>query len=124
METPALKKRRAPRHRIPVLLVLNSDGYVECYGEPGLTVHVVHRLDVHSDDEILADDFLTASLPPRFRGLYFPINLRATGLCGNRTASDEAERRFRLELVRELAAIGKGPPTAPAAITRARRAKR
>ena len=115
------KRRRKPTARVPVLVVLSADAFVEVYGV-GLQVHFAQRLAVEVPEEAMADAYLDATLPRRFRDLFFPRNLRAMGQCRQRTATDEAERRFRLELVRALAELARGPAKTPAAIQRARRA--
>jgi hypothetical protein len=111
------------RPRVPVLVVLGGDGAVEIYGQ-GLAVQFVHRLTVQGQDaERLADQYLDATLPHRLRPLYVPTHLAGQDICRPRSVAGEVERLFRLELVRELVTLARGPATVPAAIQRARRAK-
>lgn len=90
--------------RVPVLVVLHSDGYVEVFGEH-LDVHLVQALAAEQPEEVLADEYLDATLPRRFRDLHYPYNLVAAACCERRTAEDELYRRLALELVREARAL-------------------
>jgi hypothetical protein len=87
-----------------VLVVLNSDGYAEIFGPPEVVAHVALRLatDGGNAAEIAADELLTAMLPKAYRKLYFPRNLRASGIVEKRTAADEIARRAALGILADL----------------------
>ena len=130
------QKPLARRPRVDALVVLNADGFVEVYGPPELSVFVALRL--HTDcpaAEPLIDELLNLTLPRRLRrascpdtgrvsGIFWPRNLRATGLVEKRTVEEEMDWRLELDLLRELRAIGqeRRPAAVPAAILKARRA--
>jgi hypothetical protein len=106
------------------LIVLNSDGFVEVYGEPGLSIHIAQRLHVDGNQaEATADEYLDHVLPRPFKELYYPNKLQTVGLCRRITVADEINRRVDLAVLRELRALAT-PAAVPAAIARARRAAR
>jgi hypothetical protein len=117
-------KRPKLRQRARVLVILNSDGYVEIFAEPGVLIHVAQRLHVEGNTtEILADEYLDATLPKPYRDLHYPVKLQATGLCRRVTAADEITRRTNLAVLRELRSLT-APAVVPAAIAKARKAAR
>ena len=105
----ATDRPRRPRvRRVPVLVVLHPDGWVEIYGE-NLDVCVVTKLDGGDIPaaEVLAEQYLDLDIPRRFRPLYFPVNLRATGQCETRTPEGELRRLRELRFVRECRDTGR-----------------
>jgi hypothetical protein len=82
-----------------VLVVLHPDGYVAAFGI-GADVRIVTLLDVSTPQaEVLAEQYVDAALPHRFRALHLPQHLVATAMLERRTADDEAERCLNLELL-------------------------
>ena len=110
------------RGRARVLVVLAPDGFCEVFALPEVSALVVSRLAVGPAEEVLADEFLDASLPRPYRELYWPNRLRAVGQCRRVTAQQELDRRHLLHLVRGLVDVGKNRQLLPAAIAKARRA--
>jgi hypothetical protein len=107
---PITTQRPVPKPRVRVLLVLNSDGFAEVYGPPEVCVHVANRL--HTDGgnpaDVAADEYLDRTLPRVYRELYYPRNLRASGIVERRTAADELDRRAALAIVADLREIREG----------------
>ncbi len=117
-------KRPKLRQRARVLIVLNSDGFVEVYGEPGLWIHVAQRLQADGNQaEVMADEYLDATLPKAFKELFYPVKLQAVGQCRRIRAEDEVNRRINLAVLRELRNLT-APAAVPAAIAKARKAAR
>ena len=120
MSKPSKPKRPKLRQRTGVLVVLNSDGFVEVYGSLGFqsisrsgTRRMATRLK-H------CDEYLDHVLPRPFKELYYPNKLQTVGLCRRITVADEINRRVDLAVLRELRALAT-PAAVPAAIARARR---
>lgn len=94
---------RPPRAK--VLVVAHPDGFLEVYGD-NIDVHIVTPLVMHTTaGEALADEYLDATLPWRFRALHTADNLVAVHQVKPVRPTDEAERLLRLELVRAAAAV-------------------
>ncbi len=122
-KTPKAKRPKL-RQRPRVLIVLNSDGFIEVYGEPGLSVHIAQRLHVEGNaTEATADEYLDRSLPKAFRELFYPVKRQAVGQCRRITVADEMDRRVDLAVLRELRNLT-APAAVPAAIAKARRAEK
>jgi len=99
-------------------VVLFSDGWIEVYGPDTLDVLVVNRLHVTSPDTgKLADEYIDATIPPAYREVCRPGNLRAVGQCRKVTAEDEIDRRHALHLVRGLLDIGREPAREPITVS-------
>lgn len=116
-------KSSKSRQRARVLVVLNSDGFVEVYGEPGLLAHVAQRLHVDGNaSEVSAEEYLDLTLPKAFKELFYPVKLQAVGQCRRVTVADEVSRRVDAAILRELRNLT--PAAVPAAIAKARKAAR
>ena len=115
----SVAKRPKLRQRTRVLIVLNSDGFVEVYGE-GLSVHIAQRLTVDGNAAEATDEYLDSTLPKAFRDLFYPVKRLAVGQCRRITAAEELDRLVDMAVLRgcELTA-----PAVPAAIAKARRAR-
>jgi hypothetical protein len=95
--------RNSPRPpATPALVILNADGFFELYSDSLLRVLVVQRLDVAPQEEILADDLLTARLPQAFKNLYWPSKRRAIGQCRRVTPDDRIDTLARLAALRDI----------------------
>lgn len=111
-----------PRRREKVLVVMHPDGLVEIYGGRELDVCVAQRLHVPQHCEPAAENYLDGTLPKRYRGLFFPGKLRATGLCETVTPEKALDTLWRLEILKGLRAMRQEQSAAavPAAIQRER----
>jgi len=96
------------RQREPVLVVLNADGYVEVYAERHIDVHIATRPDTTSPEgEQLADEYMELCLPPRYREVYWPRNLRASEMVRTVTPEDIAYREWQLEMLQAISNAGR-----------------
>lgn len=98
--------RQQPRvERVPVVVVLHRDGFVQVYGpRDEISVKIVAMLDVAPEGEILAEQYAELALPRRLRPVFVPDNLLAIGsLKDCRTPEQEADRQTELHLVRGFA---------------------
>ena len=112
------------RQRVRVLIVANSDGFIEAYGESSVSVHIAQRLhtDGGSGSEVDADEYLDRVLPGPFKELYYPNKLLTVGQCQKVTAEDEVNRRENLAVLREVRNLAAPAVEVPQAIAKARRA--
>lgn len=90
-----------PRPRQAVLLVLSPDGYLELFADSNVDVRV-ERLPVAQARaaEVMGEDYLEATLPRRYRELYWPGKRRATAIVrplrpSTIDAANRAERTMR-----------------------------
>ena len=60
-----------------------------------------------SEGEQLADEYMEQCLPPRYREVYWPMNLRATEMVRTVTPDDIAQREWNLEMLHVLSEIGR-----------------
>ncbi len=121
------KSKPRPRitKRTKVLVVLSSDGFVEVFGGREVDCHVAQRLAVDSiEAERMAEEFLDGTLPKRFRELFLPGMLRATGLVERITPEKALDTLWQLEILKGLRELRaeKAPPPVPDAIARRRAA--
>ena len=95
--------------RQAVLVVLNSDGFVEAYADQSLVdVHIVNKPAMTSNaGQILAEQYLETEIPRRHREIYFPGNLVDTNQVRTRTPDDIADRETGLALCNVRSEIGK-----------------
>lgn len=99
--------------RARVLIVAYADGYLEVFSDQGVDIHVVTPIYMRTPaGEALADAYLDATLPRRFRDLHVAPNLRAVHTARVIRPSDVAKRLLRLDLIREARAIGAEPEEA------------
>jgi len=99
----------------PVLVVANSDGYLEVYGDKSLVdVHIVNKPHMTSDEgEILAQEYMELELPKRHRDVFWPVNLVDTHQVRRMTPDDLAQRETDIELCNVLTAVGNELRTEP-----------
>jgi hypothetical protein len=105
-ETPSVKPVSLTKH---VLVIACPDGHVEVYGDRGVRVHVAQRLDVERPDEVLADDYLTATLPAVFRDVYRADRCITCATIEPMTPEQELGRRVELALLHEIQEARKTP---------------
>ena len=103
---PHHKTPRSPRQ--PVLVVLNSDGFVQVYADQEkVDVHCAIMPTIVSDEgQILAEQYLELEMPRRHREVFDPNKLADTHQVRERPPNDIAHRETGLELCRELSEIG------------------
>lgn len=98
-------KRPSRPPRAKVLVVAHPDGFLEVYGD-NIDVHIVTPLSMYTAaGEVLADEYLDATLPWRFRDLHVMPKLRAMHQVKVVRPSDEVGRVLRLGLVHAAAAV-------------------
>ena len=90
---------------VPVLVVLHPDNYVEVFGPDHVQVVVVNRLDSEADATLI-DQYLEGQIPRAHQAIYFPRNLRGTGLLERITTSSESCRLDALNELREIRTWG------------------
>lgn len=110
--TPKLNKAATSYHIPPfrerVLIVVHGDGWIEVFAERHVDVRI--QIAPHMsipEGERLAEEYIEAALPARFRDLYFPGFLRAADLARVIKPSDIERCTFNVELVRILERAGK-----------------
>jgi hypothetical protein len=83
-------------------VVLHADGYAEVFGRD-VDVHVAVMPCMSTQQgERLADDYLTLSMPRRYRSIYWPGLLAATGQVEKIQPKDIARRHWLTRLCRTL----------------------
>jgi NADPH-dependent 2,4-dienoyl-CoA reductase/sulfur reductase-like enzyme len=125
MNKPTRKKPRPPKPRTRVLVILSSNGFVEVFAEREVDVHIAQGLHVETiEGERLAEEFLDGTLPKRFRELFLPGMLRATGLVERITPERALYTLWQLEILKGLRELreAKSPAAVPAVIQRRRAA--
>ena len=95
-----------PRQREKVLVVFNSDGFVECYAGKDVDVHIVTKPHASTPAaEILAQEYVGLAIPRPYREVYFPSYCRAAEQLRRITAADILNRQHDVELLRGLQGI-------------------
>jgi hypothetical protein len=90
-----------------VLVVFNSDGFVECYAGKDVDVHIVTKPHAStSTAEILAQEYVGLAIPRAYREVYFPSYCRAAEQLRRITAADILNRQHDVELLRGIQALG------------------
>jgi hypothetical protein len=106
----AATKPQALPPKPELLIVASADGHIEVFSNRPIRVHVAQRVDPDSVDDLVADDYLNATLPAWARDIYLPWNLATCYTVRPRTADDELRRRLFVDLVRCAADIRATPP--------------
>lgn len=105
--TPPVRKPRQA-----VLIVCHPDGYIEAYADQNVDVHIAQMPKMGTTaGRIAAEQYLDASLKPRYRDLYWPYKKRAADMVREVHPSDIAERNWRLDMLNVLDRIGAEPDT-------------
>jgi len=99
-----LEDSAAVLHRVPVLVVLYSDGSVEVYAPKGrVAVRIAVKLHATTPESgELAEEYMERSLPRLGRDVYWPVNLAGAGNCRKVTAEMERDARHAAACLREL----------------------
>ncbi len=96
-----LSDRLAQRER--ALVVLHSDGWVECYGSPGVDIVLAGKPHATTPAAgAMAEEYLDLTLPRPFADLYWPNKLKKFGKCSATTLYDIAESRKLVSLIKEV----------------------
>ena len=86
--------------REPVLVVLHSDGWVECYGDrKRINVRVVQRVHSIADDVADLLDEAVERDAAKHGELYYPRNRVAIGQCRRVTAADRLDTASQLAMI-------------------------
>ena len=94
------------RQREKVLVVFNSDGFVECYAGKAVDIHIITKpLASTSTAEILAQEYVDLAIPRAYRDVYFPSYCRAAEQLRRITAGDIINRKYDVELLRGILAL-------------------
>jgi len=105
------RPNKARQHREMVLIVIESDGFVEVYGDRSrLRVHIAHRLACpieSTKQRLLTEEILESQMPLWARQLYYPSNRLATGSVADcRAPNEEVQRLEALRWLQDLAEWG------------------
>jgi hypothetical protein len=90
--------------RHPVLITIHADGFVEVFGDRNkVTAHTVVVPKMQSSaGESLAEEYIEAVLPRRYRDIYFPGNLLGRDMVTTITPGMISNRRWDLAVARGL----------------------
>lgn len=65
--------------REPVLVILNSDGFVEVFANKNVDALIVNKIHASTPEgEITVEEFTDSKLPRRFKDVHWPALRRAT----------------------------------------------
>ena len=98
-ERPRPEPRKPSEH---VVVEIFGDGWIQVYAADNVHVHIFNRLRINNPtmaDDV--DEFHLLDMPRPYREIYFPRNIRATGLLEKRTIKGEYLRREKLKVLRE-----------------------
>jgi len=102
------RPNKARQQRETVLVVIESDGHVEVYGNRDrLRVYIAHRLACpveNTRQRLLTEEILESQMPLWARQLYYPSNRLASGSVADCRAPNEEVQR--LEVLRWLQDLG------------------
>ena len=88
--------------RKAALIVLHSDGWVECYADD-VDLRVVTKIHATTPEAgVLAAEVMEDQLPERYRAIYWPRKCRAVGLCEKMTVERTAYYSGLQECLDEL----------------------
>jgi hypothetical protein len=97
-----------PKPREKVLVCLHADGFIEVYGEPHVDVRIVNvPYSTTPEGAIAGEEFVELTIPRCYREIYFPGMKRATELLRPTTPEDIAYRKWSVELLRQIQALGR-----------------
>ena len=73
--------RKTSESRVQVLIVSHPDNFLEVFAQKHVDIRIVRAPITHSAEaERAVEDYIEQSLPPSWRGFYFPGNVRKTEL--------------------------------------------
>ena len=102
---PDAKKSERPRpqERIHILAVVHPDHYLEIFAPRNVDARIITLPSVASiAAEVIAQEYVTATLPKPYQSIYWPSNLRAAATLRTVSVADLAARRADVELLRTL----------------------
>lgn len=92
--------------RTPVLIVVHSGNWVEVYGPKNVEATIVNAPFVGTvAGEIVAEEYLDATLPHRMAEIYSPGNRRAADSARIVRPSDIAAAKLDVAVLRTLSAV-------------------
>ena len=95
------------RQREKVLVVFNSDGFVECYASKQVDIYIATKPQASAPAaEILAQEYIDLAIPRAYRDVFFPSYCRAAEQLRRITAGDILNRQHNVELLRGIQAFG------------------
>jgi hypothetical protein len=102
--TGTLQHSIANPTRLPLLIVSHADGFAQIFGDRKLVdIRVVNCPSMQMQaGEILAEDYITAVIGPRYRDIYYPGNLVTTFQTRDINAADIASTVTELDFVRKI----------------------
>ena len=107
VESAPTSYQNSQRQREKVLVVFNSDGFVECYAGKAVDIHIVTKPHASTPAaEILAQEYVGLAIPRPYREVYFPSCCRAAEQLRRITAADILNRQHDVELLRGIQALG------------------
>lgn len=91
------------RHREKVLVLLNADGFVECFASKQVDIHVTNVPQASTPAaEIAAQEYVGLTIPRSYRDVYWPSYRRAAELMRTITATDIMRRDADVELLQSI----------------------
>src|SRR5688572_18795041 len=76
-----------------VVVELHADGWVKVYGQPHVSVAMIQRpVETTRNVEALVDSYVDVFLPPGFRSVYWPTNLKEQGRVERLTIQELMDR--------------------------------
>jgi hypothetical protein len=95
------------RQREKVLVVFNSDGFVECYASKHVDIYIATKPHASTSvAEILAQEYVDLAIPRAYRDVFFPSYCRAAEQLRRITAGDILNRQHDVELLRGIQTLG------------------
>lgn len=89
--------------REKILVLLNSDGFVECFASKDVDVHITNVPHVSTPAaEILVEEYIELTIPRSYRDVYWPSYRRAVEQIRHTTPADIMQRQSDVELLRGL----------------------
>ena len=93
--------------RKKVLVLLNSDGFVECFANKDVDIHILNKPHASTPAaEVLAEEYVELTIPRSYREVYWPSYRRAVEQVRKTTPEDIMRRKYDVELLRAILALG------------------
>lgn len=95
------------RQREMVLVVFNSDGFVECYASKQVDIFIATKPYASGPAaEILTEEYVDLAIPRAYRDLYFPSYCLAAEQLRRIAAGEILNRQHNVELLRGIQTLG------------------
>lgn len=93
----------ATEAKATVIVEIHSDGFIRVYGDRHIQAKIINRpLAKTAAAGRLVDELIDSILPQRFADVYFPGNVRATGLVKPIRPSDIQGVVYELEMLNAI----------------------